>query len=401
MKLRFAVHYFLLFAMMGTVFPYVQLFLRARGFSDAEVGYLQGLLALASVAGPLAAGHLADRLGRRRLALAAGLAVAAAVLPPLDSAGSFAAAAALLVALGLFGRTAIPLTDTLASAELPDPTHTYGKVRVWGSAGFIAVLAAVALFGLIDETSGTSIMYAMLVTTCACLGSSLLLPDSHRRAAHPAARPRGAGNRTPAAFDAVFWLFLAVAASQALGMSAYYFFFTNYLRDVVGLNPAGWVWAIGPAAEMPMLFCAGRLIRRFGLRAMLGASLASVSVRLVVYALAPSLWAILPVQLLHAASFGLFHAASIEFLRRKVPAERRGLAMAAYMSLGLGLPNWLASSAGGLIVERAGYAALYLLYAAFPAAGLALVAAAGARLNVAAPAVGQAARAVPAGATSA
>ena len=41
------------------------------------------------------------------------------------------------------------------------------------------------------------------------------------------------------------------------------------------------------------------------------------------------------VQLLHSMTFGLFHAASIEFLRRKVPAARRGMAMALYMSLSL------------------------------------------------------------------
>lgn len=390
-NLRFAAHYFLLFAMMGIVFPYVQLFLRNRGFSDSQVGYLQGILALASVAGPLLVGHLADLLGRRKLALVFGLLAAAAVLPPLDATSSFSAAGALLVFLGLFGQTSIPLTDTLASAELHDPAHTYGRVRIWGSIGFVAVLAAVAALRLVNETSSTSIMRAMLVTTLVCTLSALLLPDSHRRAAAappPAFAPAPSPGAAPAGscFDGLFWLFVAVAVLHRLGMSAYYFFFTNYLRDVVHLNPAGWVWAIGPAAEIPMLFFAGRLIRRFGIGPLLAVSLASVTLRLGMYAVLPTLWAILPAQILHAASFGTFHAASIEFLRRKVPASRRGLAMAIYAGIGVGLPNWLGSSAGGVIVEHAGYATLYLLYAAVPLAGLALLALGGRRMNLAEPA---------------
>jgi PPP family 3-phenylpropionic acid transporter len=385
-NLRFAVHYFVLFAMMGIVLPYVQLFLRARGFSDSQVGYLQGFLALASVAGPLLVGHLADALGRRKLALIAGLVVAAAVLLPLDAASSFVVAAVLLVFLGLFGQTSIPLTDTLASAELSDPAHTYGRVRVWGSIGFVAVLAAAAMLHLVNEKSSTSIMRAMLVTTLACLLSSMLLPDSHRRRTPLAAAAAAGAAPAVGCFDGLFWLFVAVAVPHRLGMSAYYYFFTNYLRDVVHLDPAGWVWAIGPAAEMPMLFFGGRLIRRFGIRALLVVSLASVTVRLAVYAMLPTLWAILPAQLLHAASFGTFHAVSIEFLRRKVPAARRGLAMAIYAGLAVGLPNWLGSSAGGVIVERLGYTTLYLLYAAVPLVGLALLAAGGKRMNLPEPA---------------
>lgn len=377
MKARFCVHYFALFAMVATIFPYTQVFLRARGFSNAEVGYLQGLMALAGVAGPIVVGHLADRFARRRLALLACLAAFIAVLGPLNATTNFAAAALLAMGLGLSGRTAIPLTDTLAANELPDPTHNYGRVRLWGSVGFVCTLLAIRQMGLVDESSSTSIMRAMLVGAAACLATSGFLPD--RRRGHSGAPTPQAGGRH---FDRLFWLFILVVALHRLGMSSYYFFFTNYLRDVLKLQQAAWVWAVGAAAEVPLLFCAGRIIRWMGIRWMLIVSMASITVRLAVYALVPSLAVILPVQLLHALTFGFCHAASIEFLRRKVPAQRRGLAMALYMSLALGLPNFIGSSIGGLVVEHWGYAVLYLLYAAPPVAGIACVVLAGRRLEL-------------------
>ncbi|HUT01997.1 MAG TPA: MFS transporter [Phycisphaerae bacterium] len=375
--IRFSVQYFVLFAVMATMFPYFQVFLRARGFSKPQVGYLLGLTSLASVFGPVLIGYLADRLGRRRGLLIACLVVFAAVLVPLSVTSLFWPAAALVIGVGFTCRTTIPLTDALASSELSDPEHQYGKVRIWGSFGFVLTLLGIRALELVDEKSSASMMTCMLIPTGLCVLSSLLLPDRHRRG-----KARGAAEDGTGHFGAVFWLFLLAAGLHQFGMSAYYSFFTLFLKEELKMEQAAWVWAVGSAAEIPLLFYAGRVIRRFGLSAMLIASMAAVSVRLGILALVPPLGAILPLQILHALCFGLFHGASIEFVRRKVPGPRRGLAMTLYMSLSLGLPTWLGSSLGGNIVERWGYPALFGAYALVPLVGIVLVAAAGRKLNL-------------------
>jgi PPP family 3-phenylpropionic acid transporter len=382
--IRFSVHYWMMFTLMATTFPYFQLFLRARGFTESQVGYLLGLTAMAGVCGAIVMGHLADRLGRRRPLMAVCLLAFAATLVPLGATDAFWAAAVLVVGLGFAWRTVIPLTDALASAELDDPTHQYGKVRVWGSIGFVATLLGIRAAKLVDEDSSASMMTTMLAGAGLCLISSLLLPERpHRhRAGAPAADGAAAA---PRPFDGVFWLFLLVAAMHQWGMTAYYSFFTLFLRERVKLDQAAWVWAIGPASEVPLLFYGGRIIRRFGLTRMLIAAMAAVSARLIIFAFVPPLWVILPVQLLHAMCFGLFHVASIEFVRRKVPPARRGLAMALYMALALGLPNWLGSSLGGNVVERWGFAALFAAYAVAPVIGIALAFTARRKLDLPAP----------------
>jgi PPP family 3-phenylpropionic acid transporter len=374
MKTRFAIQYFALFALVATISPYMQRFLRAKGFSDAEVGSLQGIMLLAAC-GPVLIGPLADRFGRKRTMILSVLA-AAALLPLLKATGSAWLAGVLLAGVGLSTSMLIPLTDTLAANELPDPAHNYGRVRIWGSLGFVFVLAAVGGTGLIDEHSPVSMLTAMLIGSALFLATTLAVPDRHRTVA--ARGPHDGGHP----FDAVFYLFLLVGAMHQFGMSGHYSFFTNYAEDVLKLPRGAWTWAIGSAAEIPFLFCGGWFLRRMGIRAMLFFSSLAVAIRIGTYALFPLKAAVLPIQLLHAPVFGLRHAASIEFLRRKAPAGRRGLAMALYMSLAIGVPNWLGSTVGGVIVEKWKYATLYMLYAIPPLIGALCVLAGGRKLNV-------------------
>ncbi|MGD2174845.1 MAG: MFS transporter [Candidatus Brocadiaceae bacterium] len=369
---RFSLHYFVLFAVFATVWPYFPAFLRSLGFSEAHVGYLQGLRMLAGVGGPLLVAWLSDRLGRRRLLIAASLIAFVLLIVPLASTSDFLPAALLAMGVGLALRTTIPLSDTLAATELRDPAHQYGKVRVWGSMGFISTLFAIRLFGLVDEQSAGSMMRAMLIAALAGLVVSRFLPERHKPPPGPdAAAGEGRG------FDALFWVFIGVVALQQLGMSGYYAFFTIYLQDELGMQQAAWVWAVASASEMPVLICAGLIIRRFGVFPMLLMACAAVSVRLAVYSLFPVLWAVLPAQLLHAAAFGMLHAAAIETIRRRAPAGRRAVAMSLYMSLAVALPLLVGSSIGGLVIERFGYLVLYGVYAVPPLLGMVLLAAAG------------------------
>jgi PPP family 3-phenylpropionic acid transporter len=374
--IRFAIQYFLLFTVMATVFPYFQVFLRAKGFTPTQVGDLMGLNSLAVVIGPLLIGWLADRFGQRRNALAACFLLFGLLMVPLNATAGFWAAAVLVVGVGLTHQTTIPLSDTLASSWLPGPRE-YGRARGFGSVGFIMTLTVVAAGKLIDEYSSTSMMRAMLITSVVAFAYALSLPDTHTSAHHRESRSDAEGGR----LDATFWLFVAATAVHRLGITGYYSFFTQYLHDHVGMERGAWVWMIGPIAEMPILFCGGMLIARLGIRRLLIMSMVAVSLRMLIYATAPALPAILPAQCLHALTFAAFHIACIEFLRRRFSPARRGMAMALYMSLSIALPGWIASSVGGRIVEHFGYIVLYRAYAVPPLLGIAVVLLCGRRME--------------------
>jgi PPP family 3-phenylpropionic acid transporter len=366
---RFALHYFVLYALVATVWPYFPTFLKARGFSMADIGLLQGFRMLAEAAGPLMVAYLSQRLGRRRAVISGCLVAFGAASFALNTVSSFLPAALLMAAAGYALRTTIPLSDTLAATELPDPAHNYGRIRIGGSLGFVATLWCVRIFNLINEQASWSMTRAMLVGAALCLVSTQLLPERHA-IAH-VERPEERDERR---FDAFFWAFIIAAALQQLGMSAHYAFFTLYVQQTFHMSKAAWVWSIGPLAEMPFLFFAGPITRRFRLSTLLIVSAVGVTVRLGIYALVPVLAAVLAAQLLHSLAFGLFHATCIEFIRRRVPAGRRAIGMGIYMSIATALPLLIGSSVGGLFIERFGYAAFYGAYAVAPLVGIVVIA---------------------------
>ena len=134
------------------------------------------------------------------------------------------------------------------------------------------------------------------------------------------------------------------------------------------------MWAIGAVAEIATMWYSGKVIGRWGLRSVLVVSLAAITARLGFFVLAPSLVVIAFAQLLHALTFGTFHTAAVAYVNAKIPAERRGLGMAIYNAIGIGLASFLASIAGGYLLEAHGYTALFLSYAAVPLGGIAILA---------------------------
>jgi PPP family 3-phenylpropionic acid transporter len=106
---------------------------------------------------------------------------------------------------------------------------------------------------------------------------------------------------------------------------------------------------------------------------LLVAGFGSVVVRLVIYALFPYAPVIAVTQLLHAFTFGLLHSVSIAYINRRIPVQRRGLGMAVYSSVALGLSVFVGSSLGGFVVEAFGFDGLFLGYAAIPAAAIVIL----------------------------
>jgi PPP family 3-phenylpropionic acid transporter len=398
------VGYTLLFATVAVLTPYLPLYLGARGFSPSQIGLLLGSCELAGIAGPILVTILADRLQRYRRFIVLSLLGSVGCFLLLHVTRSFAAVLPLMIALGFCNRPMIPLTDALFSRVLHDPVRQYGLVRVAGSAGFLVTSLVLQFTGWVSVREPVSILvgFAALAAPAALAVASfppVPQPAEARdraprtgpgpAAALPEAAPAGpmlptvpAPSLAQAAsgFDARFWTVIGVLFLARFGMTAHYSFFSLYLRDTFPAANVSAVWAIGAAAEVPMVLFSGRILARFGTRAALTVSVAAISVRLALYGLFPFLGVVLPAQLLHALSFGMLHTASVAYVNATIHASRRGFGMAANNALSLGLASFIASAAGGYLVEAAGYRVLFLVYAAVPLIGVVALAARGRRL---------------------
>jgi MFS transporter, PPP family, 3-phenylpropionic acid transporter len=372
-------NYFFAFISFGIFAPFFQLYLKARGLSPSRIGIVLGIMGLAGVAGPLFLGAIADRRTAYRALLAASFLVPAAVMILLQATSLFPIYVACVIVMGFANSPAIPLLDSIVSRILVDPARQYGRLRVAGSLGFITISLVIQLSGLITGDSSLSILIAFGASSVCAATATAFLPPAHRVQTPPGTAGTGLHSGHDG-FDLRFWAVIGIIFLGRFGIGVYYSFFSLYLKQAFPASGVSLLWAIGPLAEIPTLWFSGPLIKRFGIRAMLTVSLAAISLRLGLFIVAPSIAVIALAQLLHAFTFGTFHAGAVSYVNSKVAANNRGMGMAIYNAVGIGLASFLASSIGGFILEAHGFRSLFVTYAAIPLAGIAVLVVFGRRL---------------------
>ena len=150
-----------------------------------------------------------------------------------------------------------------------------------------------------------------------------------------------------------------------------------YLQDLGGGSLIlGVIMTCMCLGEIPVFFFAGRLIDRLGCVGVIHLAMLSYVVRLLLYFFlqwTPSVWLVLPVELLHGFTFGGLWAASTEHLSRI--AKREGhtplltTSVATFQCIHFGLGFGVGAFAGGVIYQRWSAATLFLLWAAVAAVG--------------------------------
>jgi PPP family 3-phenylpropionic acid transporter len=277
---------------------------------------------------------------------------------------------ALVSGLFSFCRSAtLPPYEAVTLNHLGRRAERYGRLRLWGSLGFI--LGVVALGALLERYGEPLLLPVVLGLFVAIAVLSLVIPG------HPG-RPH-AGDpvrlwevvRRPD----VLGLF-AVSVLMVASHGPYYTFITIHLEaNGYPKSQIGPLWGLGVAAEIGMVLVTGRLLGRFSVRALMMASLALTALRWVLIALfVRHLGVLLCAQTLHAFSFGLFHAVNIHVIHRRFtgPLQARGQALYASVSHGLG--GALGSLASGYAWTALGGDHTYLAAAALPALGVAVAA---------------------------
>jgi MFS transporter, PPP family, 3-phenylpropionic acid transporter len=378
-------NYFFLSLANGILMPYLPLYLKARGMAPSRIGVLLGVLELAGMAGPVLLGRLADRRTAYRGLLAVSFLVPMAVMLPMEWSALFPVFLACIVVMGFTYRATIPLLDSLVSRVLTDPSRQYGKLRVAGSIGFIVVSLLVQLTGWVSGDASRPILVAFLATESLAALAVVFLPAGPRLPAAelsgmPLAGPAEGAGRPFDGFDLEFWAVMGVIFLGRFGIGAYYSFFSLYVKESFPGTNVSLLWAIGPFAEMFTIWFSGPLIRRWGIRALLTASLAAISIRLGLFIVAPSILVVALAQLLHAFTFGTFHTSAVAFINGKIRHGDRGVGMAIYSAGANGLPALLASTVGGYILQGRGFVTLFAAYAAVPLVGILILAAFGGRL---------------------
>lgn len=341
---RLSAFYFFYFAMLGATAPFLPLYFQHLGFAPARIGELVAIPMLMRCLAPNLWGWLGDRSGQRLRIVRFGAlcTLLSFVLIFVDQ--SYAWLALVMALHAFFWHAVLPQFEVITLAHLREQSARYSQVRLWGSIGFIV---AVIGLGELFERFSPGLFPAMVVLILAgILLGSLWVPN-----AVPQAR---AGQGGEGGFLAqllrpgVPAFFLCVALMQ-LSHGPYYTFLTLHLERL-GYERGfiGQMWALGVVAEIVLFLFMARILTRFSVRWVLAASFLLAALRwLLLGNLADHLGVLLFAQLLHAATFGSFHAAAIHFVQRSFGPNQQGQGQALYAAL--------AGTGGALGALYAGY----------------------------------------------
>ena len=355
----FGAVWFTYFAAIGLFNPYAPLWFKELGFSTLAIGTIASLQSWTRVLVPYGWGWLGDRGGQRvRLVRWAAFGALLCALALLATRGYAAVALATMLVFA-FNGAVVPLSEaTLAhhlnTAKGIDPAR-YGRVRVWGSLGFIV---AVTAGGALLEWQGIGWFPVLAAGTFGLLWLAALRVPSQRD--DVSGRAEAPPVLTILRRPLVAWFFASVFFT-VLGHTSLYAFFSLYL-DSLGYpkSTVGVLWAVAVAVEVVFFWYQGRIAARASAtRWLQWAAAGSVLRFALIAAFGANFWLLVLAQLMHMLTFAAHHAACITLISQQFPGPLRGRGQALYTTLGYGIPGVIGGVGGGWLGAQFGFAAVF------------------------------------------
>ncbi|MEJ1297592.1 MAG: MFS transporter [Candidatus Sedimenticola sp. (ex Thyasira tokunagai)] len=355
---RLSGFYFFYFAALGGLIPYWGLYLKSLGFDAIAIGELMAIPMATKFVAPYVWGWLGDHLGRRMVIVRLGSLLTSLIFIAVFWLQGFWELGLAMVLFSFFWNAVLPQFEAVVLDYLGEGVSRYARIRLWGSIGFI--FTVIALGVAVDLQGPLVILPALFGLYAAIWLSSLLIIDPDVQP-HP---PEQVSILEVLKRPAVIAFFVVCFLLQA-GHGPYYGFYSIHMEDIgYSKTVIGLLWALGVVAEVIIFLFMHRLLQGHGARKVLLVSLLLTIVRwLLIGHFAHSLEILFLAQLLHAASFGSFHAAAIHLVHHYFTGKHQGRGQALYSSLSFGFGGALGTLVSGFLWDDAGPAVAFTVAA--------------------------------------
>jgi nucleoside transporter len=377
------------FFIWGAWLPLIFSYLPSLGFSPAEQSWILNAFPIAAIVGMFFSNQFADRNFAAERFLAFSHLVSGLALVGLAFTRSFWPFFGLMMVHCLLYVPTISITNSIAFANMKDPTKEFGIVRMGGTIGWIlaawpftfilvdwakvdaakpegliAWFGAVLSSGLTGDALRDATRYTYLVAGLASLalaGFSFLLP-------HTPPKKAGAGAAQKLAwveavkllvhpFVLVLWL---VTFVDSFVHNCYFNWTGTFLGSEVAKGgvgiPGNWimpVMSIGQVAEILTMVFLGVTLKRLGWRATLIVGILGHAARFAVYAFLPDhKELIILVQILHGICYAFFFATVYIFVDAYFPKDIRASAQGLFNVMILGIGALVANTICPWLIQK-------------------------------------------------
>ncbi|WPP60716.1 MFS transporter [Acinetobacter pittii] len=328
--------YFFYYSIVGTFMPYWNLYLQDQGFNYQEIGVLSSIAIVTRFFAPLVWGWIADKSGKRMLLVRVATWMESCIwLAIFIVPNTFQSVALLMLIFSFFQNAILAQFEGVTLFWLGDQkAKLYGKIRKWGSVGFIVGVFTIGAILEIVPISMLPILLLIIASLAFIWSFTIREPDSaptsqkYLESLLPVLK-----RPTVAAFFAIEFILL-------FSHAPFYSFYSNFLKSLnFNTTEIGFLWAMGVFAEIFMFSIASKIFQRFSWRSLVIVCLLVTSIRWMLVAVFSHYFiGQLFAQCLHAFSFGLFHLIAMRVIFQNFSAGQQGRGQALYSTMwGLGV----------------------------------------------------------------
>jgi nucleoside transporter len=377
LRIKLSVMMFLQYAIWGAWLPFLYSFLSGyRNMPGDQIGEMFAAGAVGAIVGPFVAGQLADRFMSTEKLLAICHLIGAGLIWQLASVESYTGFLAFSLIYGLVYAPTLSLTNSLAFHHLPNVDRDFGKVRLWGTFGWIAVgigmghwlgamhspvelsgdaLMAAQVAGKADSFRLSAILGLVMSAFCLALPHT---PPAKSAQQNAVTEALGEIKRMPL-------LLLFLLAVPVSCIHQFYFVHTEnflhnnleapaFFKTIFGVGGGGFM-TIGQMSEVIVIGCIPFLIRVLSKKTVLAIGLAAYALRMALFAYFPhSSAALLGGVALHGLCFGAFIFVSFMIVDEFTTKDVRASAQSLYNLVFVGIGVIVGSMIAGAVAEWAG-----------------------------------------------
>ena len=365
---RLSRFYFFYYFFVGLFVPYWGLYLQSKSFTAFQIGILLSLFQISRIFAPNFWGWLADHTNKRARWIRLASFIGCLGYVGIFWADSFFLIFLVMMSMSLFTSSTIPLAESLTLSHLASTNVSYSNIRLWGSVGFI--IASFFLGILIDRYSVKILVWALLFTQLIILFLSFSIPDKKFELIGNTKRSIFKILKKPEVISLLIGCALMVSSHGLL-----YNFYSIFLKEQgYSSSLIGILWSTGVIFEIFIFILMPKILNKFHLKEVLLISLFLAVIRFFLIGnYVDTLWVLILAQILHAATFGSFHVASVELVSVHFNREHHSRGQSIYNSITYGLGGTIGGLGGGFMIDQYGAASTFMFSSILPLIGFIVI----------------------------